>query len=141
MQCAPYEPLFSRPQSGTWQLVRNLREVTLGGVRRVAVSLAPVVRCPEGLFALRDATGAFVSVRGKECVSSTTRAMPVRAWTLKQEVVLEAPCGPYDTAEEATFLAFVDGSLRFVGCEFHVAALRGARAVLAADKIVYGLAA
>jgi hypothetical protein len=118
--------------------VRDLREVDVGGVRRAAVTLAPVVRCPEGLFALRDASG-FISVRGKECVSSTTRAMPVRAWILGDEVVLEVPCGPYDTAESATFLAFVDGKLKFVGCEFHIEALRKASAVLAANKIVRGL--
>ena len=140
MRCAPYDALFSRPQSesGKWTLVRDLREVDVGGVRRAAVTLAPVVRCPEGLFALRDTSG-FLSVRDKECVSSTTRAMPVRAWILGDEVVLEVPCGPYDTAESATFLAFVDGNLKFVGCEFHIEALRNARAVLAANKIVRGL--
>jgi hypothetical protein len=140
MRCAAYDALFSRPQSESrkWTLVSDLREVDVGGVRRAAVALAPVVRCPEGLFALRDPSG-FVSVRSKECVSSTTRAMPVRAWILGDEVALEVPCGPYDTAERATFLAFVDGNLKFVGCEFHIEALRNARAVLAANKIVRGL--
>ncbi len=140
MRCAPYDALFSRPQSESrkWKLVRDLREVDVGGARRAAVTLAPVVRCPEGLFALRDTSG-FISVRGKECVSSTTRAMPVRAWKLDDEVVLEVPCGPYDTAESATFLALVDGKLNFVGCEFHIEAIRNARAVFAASNIVRGL--
>lgn len=135
MVCAPYDPLFIRPQSSGWTLVRNVRDVTLGGVRYAAVTLERIVRCPEGLFALRNDAGSFVSVGTNEYALSTTRAMPVRVWKFGAEFVLEAPCGPHDTAKHGTFLALASQQLKFVQSEFHIDALRAASAVLALSNL------
>jgi hypothetical protein len=131
--CAPYDALFIRPQTSAWQLVGNVRGVTLGAKKLTAVSLAGVVQCPRELYALRgeqDGQAKFVSVRGDQCVMSDDSALPVRVWMRDTSVVLEAPCGPFDTAEKGTFLTVSGGDLRYVGSEFEYDALAENRAIL-----------
>ncbi len=131
--CAPYDALFIRPQTAAWRLVEKVRGVTLGAQKLTAVSLAGVVQCPRELYALRgeqDGQAKFVSVRGDQCVMSDDSALPVRVWMRDTSVVLEAPCGPFDTAEKGTFLTVSGGDLRYVGSEFEYDALAENRAIL-----------
>ena len=134
MDCVPFDALFPRPQSGAWTLVPKVRGVTLGAKKLTAVSLASVVRCPQGLYALRDEHGKFVSASGETCVLSDDSALPVRVWMLEHghtshtSIVLEAPCGPFDTADRGTFLTYRGGEMRYVGAEFEYDALVAAGA-------------
>ena len=130
MDCVPFDALFIRPQTGAWKLVSKVRGVTLGAKSLTAVSLASVVQCPRELYALRDEQGKFVSVSGETCVLSEDSALPVRVWMLDTSIVLEAPCGPFDTAERGTFLTYRGGEMRYVGAEFEYDALVTAGAIV-----------
>jgi hypothetical protein len=138
MECSPFDPLFIRPQAGAWQLVQRVSSVTLGHQKFAAVPLASVVRCPRELFALRDQQGKFVSADGKGCVRSESTALPVRAWKLDGSIVLDAPCGPFDTAELGTFLSIGASGMTYVGSEFEYEALVTAGAVLPATALSFG---
>jgi hypothetical protein len=99
------------------------------------------VQCPRELYALRgeqDEQAKFVSVRGDQCVMSDDSALPVRVWMRDTSVVLEAPYGPFDTAEKGTFLTVSGGELRYVGSEFEYDALMEKRAILPASGLWRG---
>lgn len=138
MDCLPFDALFARPQSGAWTLVPKVRGVTLGAKKLAAVSLASVVRCPQELYALRDEHGKFVSASGETCVLSDDSALPVRVWMLEHghtSIVLEAPCGPFDTADRGTFLTYRGGEMRYVGAEFEYDALVTAGAIVGSTSL------
>ena len=142
MDCLPFDTLFARPQqSGAWTLVPKVRGVTLGAKKFTAVSLGRVVRCPRELYALRDDQGKFVSASGANCVLSENSALPVRVWMLEHghaSIVLEAPCGPFDTAESGTFLTYRGGEMRYVGAEFEYDALVTAGAIVGLTALSRG---